>query len=247
MNRHFEYTDTDIREDLPEAYREAWEIIAQPGYWWTAEEKIAIAEESRNAIDCDFCDERAEALSPNSVKGEHNHTTELPANVIDVVHRIVRDASRLSSSWLNGLYTDEFTDAHYIELLGVVVAVISVDNFHLGLGMPLEPLPNPNPGTPSNRRPAGAKSHGAWVPMVMPADLEAIDNDMYDGMPDTGNVMAAMSLVPDSVKLLMILGGAQYLEARDVPNPSTNGGRALSRSQIEFVAGRVSAHNQCFY
>ncbi len=247
MNRHFEYTDPNIREDLPEAYRKAWNVIAQPGFWWSAEDKIAIAEESRNATDCDFCHQRAEALSPNSVKGSHHHSTNLSANVVDVVHRIARDASRLSANWLEGLFTEEFTDAHYVELLGVVVAVISVDNFHIGLGLPLEQLPSPLTGEPNRRRPSGAKPHGAWVPMVMPTDLEAIDNDMYDGMPETGNVIAAMSLVPDSVKLLLILSGAQYLAPRDVANPATNGGRALNRSQIEFVAGRVSAHNQCFY
>ena len=91
-------------------------------------------------------------------------------------------------------------------------------------------LPAPVSGQPRNRMPAGAKSHGAWVPMVMPEDLETIDGGMYGGMPQTGNVIAAMSLVPDSVQLLTILGNAQYLEARDVTNPTTNGGWALSRS-----------------
>lgn len=247
MNRYFEYTDPSIRDDLPNAYRRAWDVLAHPGYWWTAEEKIAIANESRNAAHCDFCRQRAEALSPNSVKGDHNHTTHLTVNIVDIIHRISQDASRLSSSWLEGLYTENFTDAHYVELLGVVVAVISVDNFHIGLGLPLEPLPKAISGKPSHRRPSGAKTHGAWVPMVMPKDLEAIDSDMYDGMPETGNVIAAMSLAPDSVKLLMILSSAQYLAPRDVANPSTNGGRSLNRSQIEFVAGRVSALNQCFY
>ena len=30
-------------------------------------------------------------------------------------------------------------------------------------------------------------------------------------------------------------------------DPQSNGGRALARDQIELLAGRVSALNECFY
>ena len=44
-----------------------------------------------------------------------------------------------------------------------------------------------------------------------------------------------------------VVAGAQYLRPQEVLNPRANGGRALSRAQIELLAGRVSALNQCFY
>jgi hypothetical protein len=40
---------------------------------------------------------------------------------------------------------------------------------------------------------------------------------------------------------------AQYVPIEQVPDPSADPGRALSRAQIELVAGRVSALNECFY
>ena len=56
-----------------------------------------------------------------------------------------------------------------------------------------------------------------------------------------------MSLVPDAVRMLKILSAVQYLEMQQVANPAINGGRELSRSQIELLAGRVSSLSDCFY
>ena len=54
-----------------------------------------------------------------------------------------------------------------------------------------------------------------------------------------------MSLVPDAVRDLRILAHVQYLgldESMDFAQ-----GRTLGREQMELLAGRVSAINDCFY
>ena len=114
------------------------------------------------------------------------------------------------------------------------------------MGFPLETLPEPIEGEPSSYRP-DAKDHGAWVATVSPADLSEDEADLYSGLPQVGNVIAAMSLVPDSVRMLTRLSGVQYLEVQDVPNPASNAGRAISRRQMELLAGRVSSLSDCFY
>ena len=63
----------------------------------------------------------------------------------------------------------------------------------------------------------------------------------------SANVIRAMSLVPDSVRLLLGLSKAHYLPLHLVPAPGERGGRALDRAQIELIAGRVSALTECFY
>jgi hypothetical protein len=63
----------------------------------------------------------------------------------------------------------------------------------------------------------------------------------------TGNVIRAMSLVPDAVRRLQDLSGAMYLDLEDIPNPAASGRRAIDRAQIELLAGRVSALHECFY
>jgi hypothetical protein len=48
------------------------------------------------------------------------------------------------------------------------------------------------------------------------------------------------------VRTLNDLSAAHYLEMHQVPDPTASRG-ALSRPQMELVAGRVSALNGCFY
>jgi hypothetical protein len=59
-------------------------------------------------------------------------------------------------------------------------------------------------------------------------------------------VIRAMSLVPDEVRTLADLSAAHYLPNHRVRDPAAQQG-SLSRPQIELIAGRVSALNQCFY
>ena len=72
------------------------------------------------------------------------------------------------------------------------------------------------------------------------------ESDLFPGG-RTGNVVRAMSLVPEAVRLLKTLSAAHYVAMDLVGQPGTNGDRAISRPQIELVAGRVSALNECFY
>ena len=247
--QYFDYSQEqyDIRQDLPEAYRDVWDRIASPGNWFRAGDRVSVAAEVRAARDCDLCQQRKSALSPFSVKGTHRSNTNLPDVAIDAVHRLATDASRLTESWLNDCRGKGLTIEQYVELLGIVVAVISIDAFHRAMGIALEVLPVPRPGEPDRYRPESAVDGAAWVPMIPAASAAGAESDLYDGRPQTGNVVSAMSLVPDSVRMLKSLSAVQYLAMSDVPNPTKNGNRNISRAQIELLAGRVSALNDCFY
>lgn len=244
---HFDYSALNIRHDLPEAYREAWLKIASPGNWWKGEDRVAIAAEVRAARDCSLCAERKSALSPFSVKGQHQATTNLPEVAIDAVHRIVTDVSRLTKTWLEDCGEQGLSKEQYIELLGIVVAVISIDAFHRALGIDDEKLPEPIAGEPSYYLPTSIVEGDAWVPVIPASAAKGTESDLYGGQKQTGNVLSAMSLVPDSVRLLTTLASVQYLQATDVINPSMNGGRKISRAQMELLAGRISSLSSCFY
>lgn len=237
-----------VRPDIPDAHRYAWGKIAGPGNWWTGAQRVAIAAETRAAVSCELCATRKQALSPEGVAGTHDSVSqrELSDTAIDAVHRLVTDPSRLTESWLERCALAGLGDAYYVELLSVVVAVVSIDAFHAGLGFPLEPLPAPQSGPPDEYRPAAAKAE-AWVPMLSGATARGAEADLFGGARMVPNVLRAMSLVPDAVRLLKVLSAAHYIPMEDVPDPSASGGRALSRAQIELIAGRVSAMNDCFY
>ena len=246
----FDYSKSPVpvRDDIVAANERAWDRLRRPGDWWTGAERIEIASETRNALDCDLCHERKAALSPYSVDGIHQHTSQgIDSVAIDAVHRIVTDATRLTQDWVNGIAAQGLSDGHYVELVGVVVAVLSIDELHRGLGIALPPLPEAVGGEPTHVRPDGLRSGIAWVPMMTIAGSRSGPNaDLFEGLPIAPNVIAAMSLVPDAVRQLKDLSDAYYVPMLQVSNPSHDG-RALDRSQIELIAGRVSALNECFY
>ncbi len=252
MSTTFDYANSayPIRTDIAEAHREAWRRIAQPGAWWSGAERVAIVEQSRIARDCTFCAQRRAALSPHAADGAHDagNDSVLSAATVDAVHRIVTDPTRLTEEWVRALANSGVSDAHYAEMLGIVVAAVSIDTMHRALGLALAPLPHPTAGEPSRHRPATAKIDNGWLPTITKrASSGTPESDLYEGMPLAPAVIAAMSLSPDSVRLLKLLAGVHYLSERDVGNPSANAGRALTRPQIELVAARVSAINECFF
>jgi len=242
----FEAAPVAVRGDIPAAHRRFWSRLSEPGTWWTGAERVALAAETRAARGCALCRRRKSALSPNSVQGEHERAAGgalLPAPAIDAVHRIITDPARLSRGWLLSAQGAGLADGAYVELLGLCVAMRSIDVVCRGLGVPLHELPEPQPGEPTRRRPAAARMEAAWVPMLPASGARGEESDLWTGR--TGNVIRAMSLVPDAVRDLSSLSAAHYLPNEKVSDPSA--GRTLSRAQIELVAGRVSALAECFY
>lgn len=235
-----------IRSDLKESYRDAWRQLADPGTWWSGRDRVAIAEEVRNAQACELCASRKAALSPfEDIAGDHLATGELAPPVVDAVHRLTTDPSRLTQSWLERATDKDFTSGHYVEIISIVVTTLCIDTFHRSLGFDLEPLPEPRHGKPSGYVPDGLNDHTGWVPMIGVAG--AAEQDLWPGAKMVPNVIKALSSVPDAVRLLKTMSAAQYVPMADVPNPSAGSDRAISRAQIEFIAARVSAINDCFY
>lgn len=246
----FSYADSPypVRDDIGDAHRWYWEALARPGSWWTGAERVAIAAQVRRAAECALCISRKAALSPGMVAGEHEGDDSLPAAAVDAVHRIVTDASRLSKGWLEKLQASGLGDGAYVELVGVVVAVVSIDAFHHGLGLAPEPLPDPESGTATGYRPPEAVQGAAWVPWIPGNRASAREADLYPNASQAPHVFMAMSLVPDAVRAMARLSQAHYISPAIVASPGrSEPGRALDRSQIELIAGRVSALNECFY
>ena len=239
----FDYADSGwpIPDRIADAHRRSWQRLAAPGDWWSGPERVAIAAESRRARNL------ADGLSDDTPAPDA--FAELPQAAAFAVAKIVADNTSLSPDWYRETITAPgMSDARYVEMLGVLVHVFSVDEFHRALSLPLEPLPTPAPGEPTRRRPPGAAQHGSWTPTLLPDDMEPADLDIYEEMNGRRppNVLAAMSLSPDSVRWLNDLFAAHYLSWTEMGDYD-NRLRALSRPQLELLASRISALNECFY
>ncbi len=234
-----------VREDIVRAHGRVWERMACPGTWWTGAERVAMAAEARHATGCALCSERKRALSPYAIQGAHDTLGVLPSPVVDVVHRIRTDPGRLTRAWFDGVMASGLADAQYVEIVGVVATVVGADTFARAIGVSPAPLPDPQPGGPSRLRPAAATDQGAWVPMIAPEDASGSEADLYGEARFVPNIRRALSLVPAEARGFADLSSVHYFAIDDMMDLTRQ--RAITRPQIELLAARVSALNQCFY
>lgn len=233
-----------VRDDLRTSHLGMLDHIRQPGPWLTGAQRLAIAAESRNALDCALCLERKASLSPEQPAGEHARVSDLPEAWVEIAHRIRLDPQRLSKAWFDRVQAAGLDEGPYVELVGVVTFTAGIDHFCRALGIAPFALPDPAPGEPSGYRPEGLRSGIAWVSMLAPEDASGPEADLYEGA-FVPNIARALSLVPGHVRVLMEESASHYVAMGKIPDPTER--LDLDRLQMELVAARVSAMNECFY
>ena len=223
----------------------AWALLGQPGDWWTAAERVALAAEVRASRSCSLCSERKAALSPYAVATPHGAHPVLPAAALDAVHRINTDPGRLARRLLDDFVAAGLQAEALVEIAGLVGLVTIADTLDAGLGQPERPLPEPAPGEPSRTPPVGLRVDGGWVPMVHPDEAEGETRMMYDMVEGMAgfvfNVARSLTASPVSTRGFF---------SAFMPNYATHGpvpAGGLTRPQVEVLASTTSALNDCFY
>lgn len=246
MTKLFETAPATIRPELLSALERAWVQLAEPGAWLTAEQRLAVAAEARNAWDCALCKERKDALSPYAIKGEHDHLGLVPDEWVDVIHRVVTDSGRLTQAWLNEKLDAGMGEDEFIEIVGVTIMITSIDAFCTGIGKDMVPLPTPQPGTPPRKRYAPATPGPGWVATTAPENAGPELEAHYVGGRGMFNIVRSLTLVPTAATQLFGILDQLYME-----NPGMGEGedigRSISRAQMEFLAARSSSILGCFY
>jgi len=237
-----------IRPALKDACKRAWRRLVSAGTWLDAATRRDVALETRAALDCELCAQRKGAVSPFAVDGKHATTTQLPDHLVECVHRIRTDSGRLSERWYREQLDAGLSDAEYIEIVGVVATMAALDTFDLALGLPEFDLDPPVPGEPSRRRPDALVSDYAWVATVEPRFFSNQDDDPYPGKTpeQVFNINRALSLVPAECRGFFDLDDELYLPQYAIRD-FTSDLRNLTHSQMELLASRVAALNQCDY
>jgi hypothetical protein len=128
-----------------------------------------------------------------------------------------------------------------------VARITNFDIFARGIGVALRPLPAAQPGEPSRNRPAAAVVELAWVPTIPNGpDGGELAAELYGGKPKP-YILRGLSLVPDELRAHIELEGIQYTKLDSIFEFDYQHHEGLTRPQVEVVAGRVSALNECFY
>ncbi len=214
-----------VRGDLTAALRRSWADIGRPGAWWKGPERVAIAALARA--------ERIRRNEPPWSRDRGEPRTRLPEKAIEAARKIGADPTHLDRDWAEAAIT-ELGDARYVELASVVVTTVAADAFCEAMGIEHETLPEPEAGEPSRERPDNMGDIGAWVP------VQVIDWQR-------ANVARALSLVPEGVRTFFRMVAAMYSGTATDFNEMVWDHRPMSRPQVELLAARVSALNQCFY
>ncbi|MEM7272624.1 MAG: hypothetical protein AAF547_06040 [Actinomycetota bacterium] len=194
------------------AIRTALASLVSPGSFFTGAERAAIATHARLA------------------RGLATSAPELPPVVAEAAARVAADAISTRPSHIAAWEADGRDVVAYVELVAVTALICSIDSYRIGLGVPLDQLPDPVPGDPVPAVAEEARKTNAWVPTV-------------------GVALAptAMSALPNETATKAAVSKEWYLTDQVVHQYAVEPGRELSRPQMELVAARTSWLNECFF
>lgn len=158
------------------------------------------------------------AGSPDAAQGPY-------AKTVEAIHGIRHDSGGITRRWFDGIVNDEgLQPEEYVELASVVASVVIVDTFAQGVGLPPPALPEAVPGAPSFERSDDVVEAGAYLPLAREG---------------RAHILRSLGLVPSASQLFFHTFNPSYMRS--------NREFALTRAQVELVASRVSAVNECFY
>lgn len=205
----------------------AWAWLAQPGGAWTGAQKVAMAEVVRGASARPLWDRRPatiDHLSPDPAGSA------LSPLAVDTVERIAAEAGAITRGWAEAVIA-ALGAAAYAELAAVCAVVVPIDRACALLGRRLEPLPEPVAGEPTGERAETVVDIGAYLPVA-------------EGFPGA-NVAKSLSIAPTANMARLRVVRALYSRDRFGELRWDDG--ALTRPQVELIAARTSALNECFY
>lgn len=206
----------------------AWDWLGAAGGAWTAVEKGAMVDVARAAERRPLWDRRPATI--DHLAGEPGDGAVLSPLTIDTVERVTAEADEITAGWARAVI-DRLGDTAYAELVAVCAIVSTIDRACRLLGRPIEPAPSPTPGEPTGERAEATIDIGAFLPVA-------------EGFPGA-NIARSLSVAPSANIARLQVVRALYSGTR-FDNLRWDDG-ALNRPQIELIAARTSALNQCFY
>jgi len=229
-----------IRTDLAAVHNATMESFSAPGTWFDATERREIVALSRRA--------RAERGFQIQDYTDEVLDIDLPSGALKLIEMVSCEAEKIDKDFYLELVSNGLLAEQYVEIVGLVTRAVSVDTFCRSLGLSMCLLADARDGVPSKQLPDTSVIDHAWVPIIPAGPKGGVPAQALYGETDfVANIFSALSLVPDEASGVMQLGQTQYVEARDFQNFKFFRDENFSRAQLELVAARISALNNCFY
>ncbi|WP_299775487.1 alkylhydroperoxidase-related (seleno)protein [uncultured Pseudoteredinibacter sp.] len=222
-----------VSEDICLQFNRVWQRLAEPGYWWTAQQRKLIVEAMRAAKPRPVYDRQREAVS--NLSHEESSQEYLSPLLLDTIERVSTESGQLDGEWCKSV-CERVGEGAYVELVALIILVLPIDRFCMALGRDLQPLPEPQNGEPLRAYPEDIVANGAWVRQTK----SAVANK------ELVNVSRALSICPIENGLRRDLVDAMYMEGHSFFDKLWHR-KSLSRTQLEIAATRTSVINRCFY
>lgn len=216
-------------EATKDRHRDVVARFAQTGSWWSAADRNVIVEETRSAPNCKLCLDRKAALSREAVTGEHDNTGRLPPIAVEVIHAVRNDSGRLTRRWFDHIVGMGMQEEAYVELVAIVASAVIIDTYTQATSGEFLALNEPARGFPDFQKSDDVVDVGAWLPLA--------ERGLTGS---TAHITRSLGLVPSALALFFDTFEPSYYMRQGKEF-------SLDHDQVELVASRVSAVNQCFY
>lgn len=237
------YSDanTPVPAKIDALHTEELHTFATVGTWGSAAQRTAVAATARK-IRC------AAGLQESIDDEAHGANQTLPPAVERIIEAVALGGVSIDREFCREVQDAGVTEGAYVEIVSIVSRLVNLDVFARGIGVPSRSLhPPKDDASPSFERPAEATDEGFYTASVPNAPAGgALADSLYGGL-HAGNILRAVSLVPDEARRVIKLVGTQYFTGDRLLDFDHESDHALSRPQIELVATKVSEHNRCFY
>ena len=110
-----------VRATFDEVHERTRAALAEPGDWLDAAARRELVWTVRASADCAVCEARAGAPSPGMAGVEHAPGAVLPAELVDVAHRVTRDNARLARAWAETVIA-KLGAGPYTETVGIAAS-----------------------------------------------------------------------------------------------------------------------------
>ena len=221
----FQTLKTTVPDEVIQSFKIVWQNLGEPGAWWTGHQRIEIAKEVRNSKR-PALGARTKDLSQYS----HEETDSISSYVKAVIRKITYESSTIDRD-AYGSIVEVLGEDRYAELAAIVTQVVPIFTLADILDCPREELPTAQDGSTTQERPDGLVDNVAFLPTFSPK-----------GLP---HIAVSLSLAQADNARRMLLVRSMYSGTNF--NDMVWEHRCLSRQQIELVAARTSAINECFY
>ena len=237
------YSDThyNVRDKIDQMHRRELDLLSATGTWWTGTQRAAMVAEVRKA--------RCKAgLQEPIAANEAFIDTDLLPDAARTVARKVALMEGVNRAFFDDMVPSELSQEEYVEAIGVASRTVNLDMFANAIGVKSRELTPIRDGEPTRERPVSIVNDDFFVPTIPTIKAGGgEDSKKLYGSASVYNILRGLSLVPSEAGPVMGLVMSQYVIPQEFYNYEFTFDPSVTRAQLELVASRISAINDCFY